>query len=62
MDAGASAKPWILISVIAVMDKSPKVRDAHRIVIFFVLDCGLSMGQSGFIAIFFPSQYFKSAR
>lgn len=34
VDAGASAKPWILISVIAVMDKSPKVRDAHRIVFF----------------------------
>lgn len=46
MDAGDSAKLWILISVIAVMDNSPKVRDAHRIVIFFVLDCGLSMGQS----------------
>lgn len=46
VDAGASAKPWILITVIAVMDKSPKVKDAHRIVIFFVLDCGISMGQS----------------
>lgn len=59
MDAGASAKPWVLISVIAVMDKSAKVRDAHIIVIFFVLDCGLSMGQSSFIAIFFHHSILK---
>lgn len=44
VDAGASAKTGILVSVIAVMEKSPKIREAHRIIIFFMIDSGLSMG------------------